>query len=138
MPATERRYCCVGVHWADAPDSPEILMVEGKVVVFDTLPLAREVIPRLFSGRQHAWDATQEVLFALELSRTGFNRLSIFTGYDPYDVPGGMRSKGVWSEAEGRDWRYHVYWNHELDVLLSWADTMENERLLRLQELAGV
>lgn len=129
---TEREsYCVVGVHWADAPDQPEFLAMDGKIVVFDTLAVAREVLPRLFAGRLHRWDATKETLFALQLhaGKGTFNRLAIWTSYDPYDVPNGFRAKGVYSEAHGLDWKHHVLWAHVLEPMLLWADSFAEDSL---------
>ena len=136
MPATERRYCIIGVHWADNGDKPELLAVNGQIVIFDTANIARETLPRLYAGRRHVWDAAEETLTAIDFSVAGFNRLSIWTGYDPYDVPNGFRQKGIYSEAESRDWKHHVYWRHVLPELLAWADDMEAKRLDALTPLA--
>lgn len=124
MPATDRRYCVVGIYWANNPTTPEFLAVEGKIVVFDTVQCAREVIPSLAPGRVEYWDVTQEICAFSPLSRQSFNRIAIFTGYDPYDVPSGFRSKGVWSEGEGRPWRRHVYWRHVIEILTAWGDRL--------------
>lgn len=118
------RYCAVGVYWADRPDAPELLAVEGRMVVFDTLEIARQTLPRLGGGRPEIWDAAKETVSFLPIAPTGFNRLAIITGYDPYDVPTGLRSKGILSEAHGRDWRRHVYWRHVLEPLIAWADAL--------------
>lgn len=138
MPATDRRYCVCGVHWADAPDAPEFLAVDGKIVLFDTLEQARDVLPALGRGRFSAWDADRETLFFTPLVRPGegFNRLAIWTGYDPFDVPNGFRSKGVWSEAQGRDWKHHVHHREVLPVLLAWAQKFETRRLEAMQRAA--
>ena len=122
MPASERRYVAVGVYWADRSDRPEFLAVEGRLVVFDTAELASQVLPRLGVGRIEQWDAARETLAFTPLVRRGFNRLALFTGYDPYDVPNGFRALGIYSEAEGRDWRHHVYWRHVLETLIAWAE----------------
>jgi hypothetical protein len=125
MPATDRRYCIVGIHWADCPDKPEILAIDGQVVVFDTVAVAQNVIPRLGAGRIEHWSADRETLLFSPLCKVGgFNRLSIWTNYDPYDVPNGFRAKGVYSEAEGRDWKHHAYWHHVLPAILAWADDL--------------
>lgn len=116
------RYTAIGVYWADSPGTPEFLAVEGKVVLFDTLEIARQTLPRLGAGRADLWDLSREQITFVPSSPTGFNRLALFTGYDPYDVPNGFRSKGIYSEAAGRDWRSHVYWRHVLDTLIAWAD----------------
>lgn len=128
MPATDRRYVTVGIHWADNPDNPEFLAVEGKIVIFDTLAEAQEILPALMPGRLHLWDGEQETLYACDLQKTGYNRLSIWKGYDPYDVPNGFRSKGVYSEGEGRDWKYHVHMSQVIRALLKWADDMNPEQ----------
>jgi hypothetical protein len=116
------RYAAVGIYWADRPDTPEFLAAEGKVVLFDTAEIARQTLPRLGAGRAESWDAARETVTFSPPVSNGFNRLAVFTGYDPYDVPAGFRSKGIYSEALGRDWRSHVYWRHVLDVLIRWAD----------------
>ncbi len=126
MPRSESRYCIVGIHYADAPDKPEILAINGQVVVFDTLNMAREVLPRLSAGRPEFWDKTREVVCFSPLLRApdSFNRLSIYTGYDPYNCPNGFLSKGIRSEAVGLDWKNHVYWRHVLPQMLLWADNL--------------
>ena len=131
MPSSQSRYTAAAVHWADAPDHPEFLAVEGKILLFDTLDIARQTIPRLGSGRMERWDSDQEsltLLPELPAGSGGFNKISLFHGYDPYDVPNGFRAKGVYSEAVGRDWRHHIYWSHALKPLIAWADAL-NARL---------
>jgi hypothetical protein len=125
MPATQSRYTALAVHWADRPDHPEFLAVEGRLLLFDTLEIARQTVPRFGSGRQEVWDAAREVIQFLPaaLPHSGaFNRISLYPGYDPYDVPNGFRAKGVYSEGRGRDWRSHIYWRHALEALVAWAD----------------
>jgi hypothetical protein len=122
MPDSNSRYAAVGVHWADRPQSPEFLAVEGRLVLFDTAEIARQTLPRLGAGRSESWDASQETVHFTPAVAGGFNALSIFTGYDPYDVPNGFRAKGIYSEAKGLDWRRHVYWRHVLEPLVAWAD----------------
>ena len=119
------RYAAVGVYWADRPETPEFLAVDGRMVVFDTAEIARQTLPRLGAGRAESWDAARETVSFAPPLVTGFNRLAIFTGYDPYDVPNGFRSKGIRSEARGLDWRWHVYWRHVLDPLVAWADGLD-------------
>jgi hypothetical protein len=117
MPASLSRYCIVLVHYADRPGgSGQPLCVEGKVVIFDTLEQARDVVPRLGGARMEAWDRDREVIYFTPLVRTGFNKLTIATGYDPYDVPNGWRAMGVYSEAAGRDWRHHCHIWGEVDA----------------------
>lgn len=123
MPDSSPRYCAIGVFWADNPDAIEVLCIEGKVVLFDTVQAAREVIPRLGSGRIECWDATQEkVTFVPMVTARGFNRLWLLTNYDPYDIPNGLRRLGIWSEAKGRDWKYHTIAWHVIGALVAWAD----------------
>ena len=116
------RYAAVGVYWADRPETPEFLAVDGRIVLFDTLEIGRQTIPRLGSGRAESWDAKQETVSFSPPQNKGFNRLALFSGYDPYDVPSGFRARGIYSEAAGRDWRSHVYWRHVLEALIAWAD----------------
>ena len=122
------RYAAVGIYWADRPETPEFLAVDGRMVIFDTAEIARQTLPRLGAGRAESWDAAQEVVsFSPHHKSVGFNRLAIFTGYDPYDVPGGFRSKGIRSEAHGLNWRWHVYWRHVLDPIIAWADGLTSD-----------
>lgn len=134
MPQSETSYCVVGITWADSPDKTEFLAVEGKLVVFDTLAIAQETLPRLFGGRQHAWSADRETLVGIEMTREGFNRLAIWKSYDPYDVPNGFRSKGIWSEGQSRAWKHHVMWHTVIKALVAWADDLEAKRLMQQQQ----
>lgn len=127
--ARDLTYCVIAVHWADSPGGFEFLAIDGQIVIFDTLSIAQETLPRLMAGRLHRWDAEKEILYCLDLSPGGFNRLAIWTGYDPYDVPNGFRARGVYSEAHGRDWRHHVLWAHTLSGLLAWADSFAHDAL---------
>ena len=113
------RYCALGIYWADTPETPEILAVEGKVVLFDTVEIARQTVPRLGCGRQEIWDVSRETLRFEPETKSGYNRIALITEYDPYDVPNGMRAKGIRSEARSLDWRWHVYWRHVLEVIIT-------------------
>lgn len=122
MPATDRRYVVLGLYYAEQPDKVQLLGIEGKIITFDTVAVAQQFVPRLGGGRLDAWDTAGESCWFTPLVRQGFNRVDILTGYDPYDVPNGARSAGIWSEAEGRDWRYHVHWCDIWRELMAWAD----------------
>jgi hypothetical protein len=110
MPASDRRYCVLGLEWANNPGQIEFLAVEGKVVVFDTLMNAKDSAERLAAGRQHFWGADGETIYYSPLSLGGCNKISVWRNYDPYDAPTGMARVGVRSEAEGRDWKHHAHW----------------------------
>jgi hypothetical protein len=127
MPNSENRYVVLGVYWADNPDTPEFLAVEGKIVVFDTLWTAQSFVPLLGSGRATHWDAAKEDCRFSPLVRRGFNRIAIFTGYDPHDVPNGFRAKGIYSESATREWKNHMHWGEALTPLQAWADKLNEE-----------
>jgi hypothetical protein len=134
MPASDRRYCVLAVEYADKPGVPEILAAEGKVVLIDTLTMAKDVCERFGAGRQVFPSLDGETYHFSPLSIRGYNKICIWTGYDPYDVPSGIMRLGIRSEAEGRDWRWHCHWMGQvycpnlskdvlvLDVLLAEAE----------------
>jgi hypothetical protein len=127
MPASDRGYCVVGVFYPHAPDSVQLVAIDGKVLVWSTVEEARNVAPRLGAGRLEHWSADRETICWTPLYRQGFNRASILTGYDPYDVPNGFRRMGIWSEAEGREWRSHILWTNVARELLDWADAQGDQ-----------
>jgi hypothetical protein len=125
MPASDRRYCVLGIEWANNPGVPELLAVEGKIVVFDTLTNARDSAERLAAGREYFWTGNNEVIYYSPLSLNGCNKISVWRNYDPFDTPVGMARLGIRSEAEGRDWKFHCHWmgqvyspNFSKDVLV--------------------
>lgn len=124
MPESKPRYVCLRVYYGDS-DRPQFLCANGKLVVFDALEHAQTSLEAFGSGlRLPHWDAARETLFFSPLARTGFNRLELWTDYDPYDVPNGFRSLGIWSEGAGRAWRYHVMWHEVYQGILQWADDL--------------
>lgn len=127
MPATNRRYVVVGIYWAHTPDKVQVLAINGQVVVFDTVEMARWVLPALSGGRMCHWSADQETITFSPMQPKGFNRAVIITGYDPYDVPVGMGAVGIRSEAEYRDWHSHVFWRHVMEGMLAWADGIQSQ-----------
>jgi len=124
MPDSNPRYVALALHWPHAGDTPGFLTLEGKLVLIDTLDLARWVAPALAPGRLAHWNAAGDEVAFSPLSLTVFNRISLCYGYDPYDVPGGFRREGIWSEGKGRDWRYHVPYFHVKEYLFAWAEQM--------------
>ncbi|MCW3053300.1 MAG: hypothetical protein JWN14_2470 [Chthonomonadales bacterium] len=141
MPASLSRYCIVGLFYADSGDKPDFLSFEGKLVTFDTLEIAQDFLPMMGGGRPCAEDVSRETFSFSPISRRSFNRAVIYTGYDPYDVPGGFRTKGVYSEAHNRDWRWHVYWGHVRLEMMAWANALEAQRVAEEETpalLAGV
>ena len=121
MPDSEVRYCVLGIHYYRS-DHPEFLQVDGKVVIFDTIDQARGYVERMSAGRFCAWDGEQEHAFFTPKVTTGYNEITIWTGYDPYDVNTGFASKGVKSEAKHLDWKRHVHVQEVWRTLLAFAD----------------
>jgi hypothetical protein len=106
----ESRYCAVAVY-PTGSRSAQILSVGGRVVLFDTLEIARNFLPQLGTGRHTLWSGDGETAFWPELDAQGISRADVVTGYDPYQLPGGM-PRGIASETRGREWRCHVMWSH--------------------------
>jgi len=129
MPASLSRYCIVGLFYADSGDQPDFLSFEGRLVTFDTLQIAQDFLPLLGGGRLYSQDVARETFTFSPISRKSFNRAVIYTGYDPYDVPNGFRTKGVYSEGHGQDWKHHVYWGHVRLEMMAWAEALEAERI---------
>jgi len=107
----ESKYCALGLYLVGA-DKPTLMASNKRIVLFDTLAIAQEVLPILGGeGRFASWDAGKETCFWTPIEPSGFNRAAILTAYDPSDLPANMPN-GILSEARGREWKYHVMWSH--------------------------
>lgn len=118
-----RGYAVVGVYWAHSPDSCRILSVDGKIVIFDTPEMASDFLERLSGGRNTFYNSDREIAVYSPINPNGYNRASVLTGYDPYDVPYNVKNAvGVNSEAKNLDWRWHIHWSNVVKALRKFAD----------------
>jgi hypothetical protein len=82
-----------------------LLSSNGKVIVFDTPDVARDVLGYLSEGRMCFWDSNREKLRFSPHIIGGVNEVALITNYDPYDAPEGK------SESRIHEWRHHVIWS---------------------------
>lgn len=95
-------------------DTPKLLSVKNRVVIFDTAEIARNWIPKLGKGRPTHWLDADVVWWHIEPGEE-INRAFICTDYDVYNVP---PNHPVPSETRQMDWKHHIIWNE--------AFTLEN------------
>jgi len=125
------RYCILAYYWAGNPKA-QFFAIDGKIVVFDTIEIARDYAPQLAPGRLPYWDVTEEICYFSPLDPQGFNRVDVVTGYDPYNVPVGFGTDyGVFSEAKSMAWKYHAYRLDAHEALMAFGKQMERERMQR-------
>lgn len=111
---TQKGYCALRVY-VDGKSCLYTVPVEGapqgfRVVVFDTPNCARAFLPHLGKGRITQWSLDMET--ATWSFRLGaINRADILTGYDVYNLPGGLP---VTSETHSMAWKEHVRWAQAL------------------------
>ena len=128
MPDSIVRYCVLGIHYGNS-DKPELLMVDRRLVIFDTKAQAQGMAERMASGRMNNWSKDRETIYFHPKIEKGFNRISIWTNYDPYDVNTGVIAKGVRSEAHSLDWKYHVHQQEVWQQIIQFADSNSEEEL---------
>lgn len=132
------RYCILGVYWADKPRvyqpfalRTELEQVKPRVVVFDTIEMARAYAEFIGNGRLPLWDEMRESCFFSPLDPAGYNRIDVITGYDPYNVPAGYCGGMVGSEARSLDWKHHVGMLEATEAIKRFAKRTEGARVDR-------
>ena len=144
MPDSEVRYCVIAMHYAGSEDKPEFLTVDGRIVIFDTLIQAQNFVPRMGAGRSDFWSADKETIYFSPTVLRGYNSVSIWTGYDPYDVNTGFMRLGdrsIRSESKYQDWKYHIHVHEVFKQLIAFADQNSAEEFMPTsgsQEMVGV
>jgi len=126
----EVKYCAVGIHYNDRPDTAQLLAHEGRILLFSTLAEAQSALPRFGGADRHThWSADEEEAYwtPLDMRPGSFNKAVILTGYDPYNVPANG-IPGIRSETRGRDWRHHMLFNNVIAGVTTWLDTLEAAR----------
>lgn len=108
--ASAPKYCAVGIYVAGAKE-PRLMMASGKVILFDTLAIAQQVLPLIGGGRFSHWSDDRESIGWTPIEAEGVNRCDILTGYDPYRLPAGLPGH-LRSETAGKEWHSHVMWSH--------------------------
>lgn len=104
-------YVVIGVYAVGSDRASLLCAPNGKVVVFDTVAIAQQVLPLFGMGRSYRWSHEGERINFTPLVLEGFNRCDILTGYDPYNLPAGMPDR-VRSETKGKGWKFHIHWSH--------------------------
>jgi hypothetical protein len=92
----------------------KIFNLYGKIVLFDTVEVARDWCDTLFSdGRVMYASPDGETITFHPVQLGGINSVTIGTKYDPYNLPAGFP---VRSEAVRIGWRRHILcWNAFVD-----------------------
>jgi len=100
----------VALCWYPRPkDPPRLIAANGKVVLFETVAMARQFIPQLGAGRIPRWSRDGETCTFFPLDPRGINQVAIVTGYTPHNLPAGAP---VRSEVKNKPWKSHVMWFH--------------------------
>lgn len=93
-----------------------LLSVGGKIVLFDTMQIAREFLPILGQGRMSHWSPDGETLVFTPVDPNSMNKVVLIRDYDPYNLPAQM-PHGIRSETKSMQWRSHIMFTHAfLDV----------------------
>ena len=100
-------YAALGIYKA-GQNKPSLLSVNGRVVVFDTPEMAKNVVPVLGEDRPCTFSADGESAYFLPLDPNGVNRVVVLTDYDPYNLPSGLPMR---SETRLTEWKGHVMWH---------------------------
>ena len=100
-------YCAAAVKTPEGGWS--LLSSDGRIILFDTLEVAKNVLPYLSEGRDTRFLGDDRLLFVPPLFDR-INELMIISPYDPYDVPN--NEAGVRSETRFSDWRNHIMWSY--------------------------
>lgn len=105
-----RNYVAVGWYpWGK--NTCSLLSVGGKVVLFDTMQIAREFLPILGQGRMSHWSPDGETLVFTPVDPSGMNKVVLVRDYDPYNLPAQMPN-GIRSETKSMQWRNHIMFTH--------------------------
>ena len=104
------RYCAIALFIVGKAD-PVWLQDDGKIVIFDTVANAQDMLELMAEGRQTLWYQNgEECCYQPIFPQVGkTNRALIVTGYDVYNVPA---LHAVGSETKGMAWKHHIHWGH--------------------------
>lgn len=125
LKSVQRKYCAIGIYLI-GHENPSLMRAArddadgepGKVVLFDTITMAREWIPQLSLGRPCVWSRNKETItfrlppdvMQVGPANYGYDKACIITDYDPYNLPSGMPAD-LKSEVLGMAWKCHIMWS---------------------------
>ncbi len=101
-------YAVIGIY-PPGKDKPQLMSANGRVLIYDTPEIAKQVLPMLGNGRRALLSADGERVSFIPIDPKSVNRAVVLTGYDPYNLPAGM---GFRSEARLQEWRRHIMWSY--------------------------
>jgi hypothetical protein len=103
--SVENSFCAAAIKIGEE-DSYSILSSDDKIILFDSLEIARNTIPYLAEGRRYFWNEEKDILKFSPYLIGYINEINIILGYDPFLAPYGK------SETRLMPWKNHIMWNY--------------------------